>query len=68
MTLDRVENEYLPEGAFVLQFAASADLFAGRVEHVVTGQAARFASAEELSTFVRDVLASGRSERLPHEV
>ncbi len=63
--LERTSNEYLPEGAFVLQFAVSTDQFSGRVEHVVTGQAARFETAEELSGFVREVLRGERKERQP---
>lgn len=47
--------------AFVVQFRApaadgSADQ-AGRVEHIVSGQAARFASAEELLAFITRVLS-----------
>jgi hypothetical protein len=45
---------------FVVQFRAEIEeapgLFAGRVEHVVSGQAAQFRSLEEWLVFVRRVL------------
>jgi hypothetical protein len=51
-----------PERAFVVQFRPEADLqrrqWAGRVEHVVSGQAAHFQSLEELKDFLTRVLAS----------
>jgi hypothetical protein len=63
----------LPERAFVVQFREGVDLehgpVTGRVEHVVSGQATRFASLEELTAFFTRVLttvqlsASGRHDR-----
>ena len=50
--------------AFVVQFRADSNLpqgeIAGRVEHVMSGQAKRFASMEELTTFLTHVLSSSR--------
>jgi hypothetical protein len=50
-----------PYRAFVVQFRERADvergLWAGRVEHVSSGQAARFQSLEELLAFIARVLA-----------
>ena len=52
----------LPEGAFVVQFREGVDLahgpMTGRVEHVVSGQAARFTSLEELITFFTRILTT----------
>jgi hypothetical protein len=52
----------LPEGAFVVQFRDGTDLahgpVTGRVEHVVSGQAARFASLAELTAFFTHVLTT----------
>jgi hypothetical protein len=52
----------LPERAFVVEFSgdgtARDEHLSGRVEHVVSGQAARFASAGELLEFVQGVLRS----------
>ena len=48
-----------PRRAFVVQFRESgdgADLFAGRVEHVVTGHTAHFHSMRELTRFMRRIL------------
>ena len=54
-----------PHRAFVVQFRAEADVgqgqCTGRVEHVVSGQAARFASLEELLAFIAQVLATVRA-------
>lgn len=51
----------LPELAFVVQFREGADLarglIMGRVEHVVSGQATRFQSLDELVVFMTQVLA-----------
>jgi hypothetical protein len=51
--------------AFVVQFRAEADVeggrFAGRVEHVVSGQASLFHSLDELLTFFARVLAPERT-------
>ena len=50
-----------PHRAFVVQFRAETAVeqgrFAGRVEHVVSGQAGQFASLEELLAFIARVLA-----------
>ena len=58
----------LPERAFVVEFSSDGktardDHLSGRVEHVVSGQAARFASAGELLDFVQGVLRSGKTTR-----
>ena len=51
---------FLPEGAFVVQFKtstlAAATALAGRVEHVVSGQAIHFQSPAELLAFLHAVL------------
>ena len=56
----------LPEWAFVVQFRAGTDLeqrrIDGRVEHVVSGQATRFYSLEELLTFMDRVLTTVRTQ------
>jgi len=50
-----------PERAFVVQFRAGTQVdqgpFAGRVEHVRSGQAVRFESREELLAFIARLLA-----------
>jgi hypothetical protein len=61
--LDAVNESPLPpDRAFVVQFRAEGDagteLFAGRVEHITSGAAECFASAEGLINFVTRVLAS----------
>ncbi len=47
--------------AFVVQFRAEADVdreqIAGRVEHVVSGQATHFSSWQELHTFIAQLLS-----------
>jgi len=48
----------LPERAFVVEFGGGATRLSGRVEHVTSGQAARFQSEAELLEFVRGVLRS----------
>jgi hypothetical protein len=58
----------LPERAFVVEFSSGGETtrnehLSGRVEHVVSGQAARFASAGELLEFVHGVLRSGEPPR-----
>jgi hypothetical protein len=56
--------ELLPERAFVVEFRDGGTIgpdespLRGRVEHVVSGKAARFESAGELLDFVRNVLRS----------
>lgn len=51
----------LPQRAFVVQLRVGAggerEPFAGRVEHVVSGQATRFHSLEELVGFIKRVLS-----------
>jgi len=51
-----------PERAFVIQLRAASDgdaeLFAGRAEHVASGEVAHFGSVPELVAFVRQVLAT----------
>ena len=61
------EKPSLPvQRAFVVQFRAEADLkqgkFVGRVEHVVSGQASRFHSLDELLAFFAQVLSRARTE------
>ena len=55
----------LPEWAFVVQFRVGTDMehgqLDGRVEHVVSGQATRFQSPEELLAFMARVLATLRA-------
>jgi len=57
-------NESLlpPDRAFVVQLRAQGDagaeVFAGRVEHITSGAAERFDSAEGLIRFVRRVFAA----------
>jgi len=51
------------DGAFIVEFrpgaaAAPAERLDGRVEHVASGMATLFGSADELLGFVRDVLRS----------
>jgi hypothetical protein len=50
----------LPEWAFVVQFRDGTDLehgqALGRVEHIVSGEATRFHSLEELTVFFTRVL------------
>lgn len=50
--------DFLPEGAFVVQFrsAAQGNALTGRAEHIVSGQATHFRSPAELLAFLRDVL------------
>jgi hypothetical protein len=56
-----------PYRAFVVQFRAETELergqCAGRVEHVVSGQATHFASLAELVAFMARVLSEVRA---PH--
>jgi hypothetical protein len=62
---DSGEKPSLPvQRAFVVQFRAEADVeqgkFAGRVEHVVSGQATRFYSLDELLAFFAQILSQER--------
>jgi len=54
-----------PHRAFVVQFRAETVVeqgrFVGRVEHVVSGQAAHFQSVEELLAFIGRVLTEVRA-------
>ena len=58
------ESPLSPHRAFVVQFHAQTDLesdhWAGRVEHVVSGQATHFQSVEELMAFIARILATQR--------
>ncbi len=53
-----------PTGAFVVQFReepeGAGSQFAGRVEHVTSGKAARFESPEDLLAFLVRVLRAER--------
>jgi hypothetical protein len=55
--------------AFVVQFrppsAGTSMMWEGRVEHVVSGQAQRFQSPEQLWTFITHVLTALQSRCLP---
>ena len=55
------------ERAFVVQLRAQADprgnLFTGRVEHMASGTAVRFDSAEDLLAFITRVLAPAGSSK-----
>jgi hypothetical protein len=55
--------------AFVVHLRVNSDVaqgqLAGRVEHVVSGQSAHFASLEELLAFIAQTLATGRAP--PHQ-
>jgi hypothetical protein len=56
----------LPDWAFVVQFRVGTNMelgrMEGRVEHVVSGQATRFHSLEELLAFMARVLITIRTE------
>jgi hypothetical protein len=60
------QSPLLPQWAFVVQFRAETDVergaCTGRVEHVVSGQAAHFQSLEELLAFIARVLATVRGQ------
>lgn len=55
------------ERAFVVHFRsrseAGGELFVGRVEHIATGVAGRFASTAELVGFVKRVLEPNEGEQ-----
>ena len=62
-----IERPSLPTGrAFVVQLHAEADIahrrLHGRVEHIVSGEATRFASVDELVTFMVELLAEAEEE------
>ena len=53
------ETPLSPQRAFVVQFRSDSGggrRFAGRVEHMVSGNAARFSSPDQLTRFMRPVL------------
>jgi hypothetical protein len=56
------ESPLSPHRAFVVQLTENTDVtrgqWAGRVEHVTSGQATRFQSLDELLAFVERVLAT----------
>jgi hypothetical protein len=67
MTQPSGRDRPLPtERAFVVQLHAEMEVaqgrIMGRVEHVLSGQAAHFATLEELLTFIERVLTSLRTE------
>ena len=55
------DGPLLPERAFVIQLRVARDgdpeLFAGRAEHIASGEATGFDSVTELLAFVRHTLA-----------
>jgi hypothetical protein len=55
-----------PQWAFVLQFRAGVDIeqeyCEGRIEHIVSGNAAHFQSLDELLAFIAKVLNSVRMQ------
>jgi hypothetical protein len=59
---------FAPSHAFVVHFGRETALdtghMAGRVEHVVSGKAARFQSLDELVAFMREVLREVASTSL----
>ena len=59
--LEATEAPLPAERAFVVQLRAQVDpngeLFVGRAEHMASGTAARFGSAEDLIAFITKVLA-----------
>jgi len=61
-----VEQPLSPARAFVVQFReeteAVRECFVGRVEHMVSGRAARFHSPEELLAFFAQVLSTIRAK------
>jgi hypothetical protein len=58
------ESALSPHRAFVVQLRQNSDVeqnqWAGRIEHVTSGQATQFQSLEELLAFIARVLASNR--------
>ena len=59
------QSRFPAQRAFVVQVAVAApgepDVPLGRAEHVVSGQATRFASWAELVAFIERVLAAGEA-------
>ncbi len=64
--MTRADSLLLPEWAFVVQFRVETELeqgrCTGRVEHVVSGQATRFDTLDELLAFLARVLATVRAQ------
>ncbi len=64
--MTRADSLLLPEWAFVVQFRVETELAqgrcVGRVEHVVSGQATRFDTLDELLAFLARVLATVRAQ------
>lgn len=62
-----VEMPLSPRRAFVVQFREEAEgasqRFTGRVEHMMSGQTARFQSPEELLAFLAHVLNAQHAKR-----
>jgi hypothetical protein len=62
---DATQTPLPAERAFVVQLRAQADpsatLIVGRAEHIASGAAVRFGSAEELIGFITDVLRAPES-------
>jgi len=60
------ETLLLPEWAFVVQFRVETEIeqgrCTGRVEHVVSGQATRFDTLDELLAFLARVLTMVRAQ------
>jgi len=61
------EGPLSPRRAFVVQFrepsAVTSPHFAGRVEHMISGDAVRFQSPEELLAFFGRVLGAAQTNR-----
>jgi hypothetical protein len=51
-----------PQRAFVVQFRAGPAPWTGRIEHITSGRATRFRSAQELWAFLTQVLGEGSEE------
>lgn len=61
------ESSLSPQRAFVVQFRAHCiarlERFTGRVEHIVSGHATNFRTADELVAFMKRVLRTNDSDR-----
>jgi len=59
--MNNAESTLPSKRAFVVQFRATTEPtpgdYAGRIEHVVSGQATRFDSWEQLRRFIEEMLA-----------
>ena len=66
MPVQTSASPLLPSWAFVVQFRVETDLAqgrcTGRVEHVVSGQAAHFQALEELLAFMTEMLTTVRAQ------